>query len=150
VAENGRYVDLSPLVPSDITVKLQVDGPEYLIPGDIPVPSMLTFLELENELEEVSNDDGEAIAGVIREMYDKLLELFQERQPDLEELPIHLPQIPTLIREVQALYNGADKDVEERPTPAQSRTRSPRSSRPSRAKASRAKPRSGTRSSKTS
>lgn len=100
----ARIIDLDVLAPDDLQVTLH--GETYLLPGDIPVPTML---DLERGMLAISTAaDQEASVDALEQLHDVVLDLFRIRQPGLEDLPLGLNQTVAL---VQGLYQGeADGD----------------------------------------
>jgi hypothetical protein len=149
----SRVVDLDALTGGGLEVVL--GGEKYDLPGDIPMPTMLMFLELEQRLEETPADNVTEVAALLREMYDEILGLFQEANfetiddPDeegqqievpVQRIPISMRQVPVLIRQVQAIYNEGLGDAAP-PPQAEPRTRSRKSSPRSKASSAKAKAR---------
>jgi hypothetical protein len=124
----GRLIDLDALTEGEIEV--QLGGEVYKLPPDIPIPTMLTFFELEAALKDADTDED--VAGLLRELYEEMLETFRMEQPDLERLPISLKQVPVLLREIQAIYNTGIGEKAQADADRPTRTRSRKSSPPSR------------------
>jgi hypothetical protein len=119
----GVFIDLDAVARPDVRVGL--GGNEYTLPGDIPVPTMLRFMDLQSEWGELEGKaDAQDVSRLLGEMYDEVLALFQQRQPELERIDVSDRQIVSLLRQVMGLY---EEPLEERPTKTQPR----RNSRPS-------------------
>jgi hypothetical protein len=82
-----RIIDLDTVIPEDIIVRL--NGEDYPLPGDIPVPDFLAISRATERLEE----DPE----VAEELYEHILGLFRVRRPDLESVPMGARQLMTLV-----------------------------------------------------
>lgn len=63
--------------------KVILDGVEYVLPGDLPIDLYIEMAEAERRFDE---DDADDLA-ILKSLRDRVLELFQFHQPDLEELP---------------------------------------------------------------
>lgn len=99
------FIDLDEVILADHKVRLA--GREYLLPGDLPVEQMLG---LSHAWDQLSTREGEEHSGdeLVRDLYDRALELFRVRQPDLESLPIGVVSIGRLIA---GLYGGLDDEA---------------------------------------
>lgn len=97
-----RIINLDEVIPEGITVVM--NGEDYALPGDIPVPM---FLDMSNVMDKLQS--GEAAEEDLERLYDLALELFQSEDPSIESLPIGPKRLGALI--VQ-LYAG-----DEEPTP---------------------------------
>lgn len=104
-------IDFSPFAPKDLTVVL--DGQEYAVPGDIPIPTVAKLVSGAEALDEAQGDDA---YQQITALYDELLALFRIRQPDLDSLPIGARMLRPVI---WALLNPAlitdEEDAEDPP-----------------------------------
>ena len=107
-----RFIDLDEIVPDDIHVRL--NGEIYRLPGDIPVPDRLRFELL---LERITDrSDPRAANEASREAYERLLAMFQARQPTMENIPVGWERLLPLILEV--FYGDAEQqEVEKVPPP---------------------------------
>lgn len=107
----ARIIDLDDVIPDDITVK--TGGVDYKLPADIPVPDYLAIVRAAQTWDDASGEDQ---LSATDDLYQRVLELFQYRQPSLDKLPVGLAQ---LVRLVVSLY-GVDSDEDEAadPTPA--------------------------------
>lgn len=107
-----KIVDLDAAVPENLAVKC--GGEIYDLPGDIPIPD---YIEIERLVETLNDPEAEGSGQErLQELYGRVLELFQIKQPDLEKLPIGPRRLGVL---VVSLYSGgaeAEDDDEERPT----------------------------------
>ena len=141
----AKLIDLDPLVPDDIEFRYQ--GESYFVRGDITVERALRLLKLlgdldepapphdapKKDLDEYEDRQGKSLLALEQE----LLDLFQERQPELEELPVGIRGVAEVtIALLTALGVVQEKAVEPDPsrpaarrgTPAGARKKSPRSS----------------------
>jgi hypothetical protein len=98
----ARLVDLDDVVGPDIDVRL--NGQTYLLPPDCPVEIWLAITD---------PPDGDNRAQTVW-MQGKVLELFQIRQPALEELPqMGMAQLQSIIA---LAYVRQDDDAETEPS----------------------------------
>jgi hypothetical protein len=97
----ARIIDLDEIAPEDIVVRC--NGVEYPLPGDVPIPDWLAIVAAAEVFE--ASEDPDATEA----LYERVLHLFQVRNPGLEELPIGIRQTVALIF---SLY-GADIEPEE-------------------------------------
>lgn len=106
-----KIVDLDAAVPENLGVRC--GGVVYDLPGDIPIPD---YIEIERLVEALNDPEAEGSGQErLQELYARVLELFQIKQPDLTELPIGPRRLGVL---VVSLYSGAEEVEEERPTRA--------------------------------
>lgn len=88
------------------------DGKTYLLPGDLPV-------ELYLWINRLNSGDPELLEMTELEMVEKLhqevLELFQQRQPDMQRLPLSVPQLIRLIPKVYGQTAEAGDEGERPP-----------------------------------
>lgn len=75
---------------------VQLDGKRYKLPADLPAPLFL-------KLAAGSADDFSA--ETVRELYEDVLALFRVHQPDMDDLPVGMVQMYTIIPRV---YMGSD------------------------------------------
>lgn len=112
----ARKLDLDSLQPDDIALGFR--GKEYLMPGAIPVPTIMRFLRLQHRVEETKGKSdkevGEVLEGILREVTESgdpntpgIMELLRERQPDLETLPFSMDDVLEIIT-----FLIADQNVE--------------------------------------
>jgi hypothetical protein len=134
----ARIIDLDLIAPPDILVRCQ--GVEYPLPGDVPIPDWLGIVEAAERFE--TSDDPDATG----DLYDRVLHLFQVRNPDLGELPIGIRQVVALIF---GLYGTEPEPVEEDavPPPQGSVPKTTRSPRSTRARSAKKTPTTASRSS---
>lgn len=71
-------------------IKAKIGGEVYTLPGDIPAP-------LYAQLIATQTDGVDAGPGNTRRLYDELLVMFREHQPDLERLPIGIREMTNVI-----------------------------------------------------
>lgn len=103
-------VDLSTVaVNAPKTVRLTPDGPVYRLPGDIPAPLYLKLRSYDGREDDL--DDDQAVG----EIYAELLSLFKLFQPELETLPLSIPQ---LLAAIPLIYGGATVEDVRPPQPA--------------------------------
>lgn len=121
----ARIIDLDVAAPDDVEVVAH--GETYLLPGDIPVPDYLAIVKASEALDEA---EGEGALEAAERLYERVLDLFRVRQPDMDRLPVGMGQ---LVRLIQSLY-GVEPDPQ---TPSrQAGTRSGTRARKTKAKAS--------------
>lgn len=121
-----KIVDLDVVAPETFGVK--IDGEIYQLPGDIPIPDYIEIERLTNGL----TDENDPTS--IRDLYERVLDLFRIHQPELEELPIGPMRLGALV--VQLYAGGIEEDEEERPTKPRG-TRSTSRKRQTRSRSSR-------------
>lgn len=97
-----RIINLDAAVPEAITVV--IDGENYELPGDIPIPD---FIEIERLMKQLG-DPETAGAETLEALYDCVLGIFQVKQPDIEELPIGPQRLGSLVFQLYA--GAADED----------------------------------------
>lgn len=121
-------VDLDALAPAPKRVRLA--GKVWLLPGDMPMP-----LFMRTQGYEARVAAGEDEASMLLELQGEILELFQVHQPKLTGLPqIGLVQ---LLKALGQIYGGVPPGEVTPPNRAarRARTRTPSSTRPTRARA---------------
>lgn len=130
-----KIIDLDAAVPSSMGVR--INGKVYEVPGDIPIPQFLEIERLTRALD--SPEEGEG-GRTLEQLYEVVLDLFREKDPDIEDLPIGPHRLGALV--VQ-LYSGAadadagDEGDGDRPTrPRRSGTRSTSKARRKRSRGS--------------
>lgn len=100
------FIDLDDIILDDHEVKL--GGTIYRLPGDLPIEQMVGISRAWERMNSgIGRDGGD---DLVDDLYRRVLELFQVRQPDLEELPIGVLAIARLI---VRLYGSLD-DAPER------------------------------------
>jgi hypothetical protein len=108
----ARLINVDEILGSDIEVELK--GEVYVLPSDLPIELYLALTDPAN-----ADLDPRDLAG---HLYDKILDLFRYRRPDLRTLPIGLND---LVKLVPAIYNQASDDDAgddgERPTTRRTR-----------------------------
>lgn len=124
-----KIIDLDAAVPDSIGVKC--DGEIYELPGDIPIPRFLEIERLVNKL----NSPEETDAGTLERLYEMVLDLFREGDPDIEELPIGPHRLGALV--VQLYSSAADADDEGGQRPTKGGTRSTSKTKTKRSRGSR-------------
>lgn len=129
-----QIIDLDQAVPESLIVKL--GGKRYKLPGDIPIPDYLAIQRLSNSITEAAGEaDGEQVAQVMEELYERVLELFRIEQPDLEELPLGPQRLGALVVAIYTRAAEEDADATDPPT-RRAGTRSSSSRRKSRSRSS--------------
>jgi hypothetical protein len=94
-----QIVELDDLVPDDVVFRYR--DKEHSIPGDIDVETTFRLLKLFKRAAEVEeSDDLDAKEQVNIEVRDALLGLFQQRDPDLAELPFGVIAFRHVLSEV--------------------------------------------------
>ena len=123
-----RLVDLDELVGADVEVKL--DGERYRLPSDCPVELWLAITAPEAQ-------EGDERQQTLY-LQDRVLELFQVRQPNLTSLPpMGLVQLKLLIQMAYIRDDGDEAEAAQaRPTTRRTRggTSKPRASKSTRAR----------------
>jgi hypothetical protein len=135
--------DLDVLVAPDRRIKL--DGREWKVPGDPPVPWLLTYQRAQERF--MASDDDPEIdsADALLELRDSVIELLLLRQPDDEEVitkAIDTLGLSVLMASVELIYrseieedvpgDNADEPAEadaSRPTPRSTTRKPPTTSR---------------------
>lgn len=131
----ARIIDLDLIAPPGVTVRK--DGIEYQLPGDPPIHVWLAVIDAYDQWAAADGNEANEALGCF---HDRMLDLFQIENPDLEMLPFG----PAGMFEVlSGFYGGVDEDEPDPPraekAPSTTRTRNGRAS-------SAAKPRTTTRS----
>lgn len=85
-----RIIDLDELAPADLVVRK--NGVEYKLPGDPAIDVWLRLVEAGDAF--MAPEGGREELRVFR---DRMLDLFQIHQPDLEELPFGIPGMYALL-----------------------------------------------------
>jgi hypothetical protein len=106
-----RVIDLDTVLSEDVIVRLE--GKEYQLPGDVPVPMWLRISQAADAFRESLNDDSTGSDTLI-DLYRAVLPLFQIYQPDLEEIPMSGRKLLALIF---GLYDSDEDPVEAEPDP---------------------------------
>lgn len=88
----ARIIDLDELAPEDLTVRK--DGREYTLPGDPPIDVWLRLVEAGDTFMAAKGEDSQKTLEVFRQ---RMLELFQIRQPTMTELPFGVPGMYALL-----------------------------------------------------
>ena len=102
-----RIIDLDVLTPVGPIVRK--DGIDYKLPGDPPMELWLAIVDANHSFQAVSAMDGPEARDALQLFHDRLLELFQIEQPDLQELPFGLPGMWAVL----AGFYGASLDDDE-------------------------------------
>lgn len=112
----SRFLDLDAVVIPDLEV--QLGGETYRVAGSPDVPRMLRWLTFQDRFAAAAEDnaDDQDAIGLLQEIYDDLLDLFREHQPDLEKLPIRQEQIMPLFEALFDASAGEEKVPPTRPT----------------------------------
>lgn len=111
----SRFIDLDAVVVPDLEVQLK--GEIYRCPGSPDVPRMLRWISYQERFEKAS--EREAVE-LLREIYEDLVDLFREYQPNLESLPIRQEQIMPLF---EGLFDSFAGEEEVPPTKPRQRSR---------------------------
>lgn len=138
----SNITHLDELVPNDIV--FEFDGKQYTAPGDPLVPLVYKLLRVYNDANLIQtrglDDDGqvvdmeqmasldekEAADGSIQQV---LLELFQQRMPDLEALPFGQTAFQAVLRRLLLAYGLLVIVDPPKPRPKQEKRTVPRSRR---------------------
>lgn len=117
-------VDLDALAP--IPKRAKLGGKWHKLPGDMPFPLFLRIQGYEARVEK-----GEDEGGLLSELSDELLKLFQVHQPTMKVLPEI--GVTVLLQALGAIYGGA---VGEAPAPNRAtrrqKTKTPSATKPRR------------------
>lgn len=112
--------DLDVLAADPRDVKLA--GKIYLVPGDLPIPTMLRLERYSQRMAELAADTAddagaaqEAQKEAVLSLYEEILALFQVYQPDLTEIPIQMPQLVGIVNRIY----GDDEEAEDPENPTQ-------------------------------
>lgn len=89
-------------------VQVRIRGDVFTLPGDVPAP-------LYAKLILVSGQGGDAGQETAADLYDELLTVFRQHQPDLARLPLGLNEMTTV---VGYIYGGAHDQDEDTPAGA--------------------------------
>lgn len=89
-------VDAAGILTKPIQVKLAEQV--YTLPGDVPAPLFARLIEIERT---------GATADEIQQLYDELLALFRQHQPELERLPVGVHE---MVHVVGFIYSGDHGD----------------------------------------
>lgn len=117
----ARIVDLSNLVPEDIQVRLEKDGPLYALPPDIPIPD---YLEMARVIEGLDETDPAETMNQLEDLYERVMDLFRIRNPDIEDLPIGPRRLGELILRLYGEAEGVEEKPARPPRPAGTRSSS--------------------------
>lgn len=127
--------DLDALAPTPKQVR--IGGVIYALPGDMPLELFIKVNAFDQRLK-AGEDEGQ----VVEELYDEVLALFQEHQPDMDSLPRGVG-LTGLLGLVVGTYSGQGQDddaagAEGKPPAGRgsTKTRPPAARRQARAKAS--------------
>lgn len=97
------FIDLDDVLLDDHQVR--IGGEIYLLPGDLPIEQMLGLSRAWERMSTgIGGKDGD---DLVDDLYQRVLELFRVRQPDLQELPIGVLAVARLI---VRLYGGLDDE----------------------------------------
>lgn len=109
-----KLVDLDKLVSPDI--KVRIGGHDYVVPGDLPADLYLEINQRAQEAGDLSEFEG------IKDLHERVLNLFRYRQPDLTEIPgVSLKQLLLAIGEIYG-DGGEEETVEPARPPRQKRS----------------------------
>jgi hypothetical protein len=113
----AEIVDLDALVPDDIEFKYQ--GKTYTLPGDIETERVFQLFKLFRELldaQQGTDVDPEDVVAAVANVKRVLLELFQQRDPELKEVPFGVSALPIVMqRLLQRLGVNVSEDGEASP-----------------------------------
>jgi hypothetical protein len=126
---SARIIDLSSLVPEDIQVRLEKDGELYPLPPDIPIPD---YLAIAGAIETLDQGAPAEAVDKLGDIYDRVMDLFRIRTPDIEDLPIGPRRLGELIIQVYGEVDATEeKSAARPPRRAGTRSSSPRPRRKS-------------------
>ena len=142
----AEIIDLDELVPDDIVFKYR--GQQYTMAGDIDTETVFRLFRMYAEFAE-ENEDADAAERTTIKVKEFLLQLFQQRMPDLEALPFGVKSMPLVMQQVlSGLGVDATADPPPPPPPAPGGKTSTKRTRTGAAAKTRTSPRSrGSRSS---
>ena len=122
-------IDLDAFVKPDIRVRLHEQ--DYRLPGDPQTDILLRITALFQALSD-TDGDIDRVLELREELAEQVLYLFQERQPDLDDIRLSDEQVLELVSKLMDYYASAREEAADatRPT-APSRTKTSRSSRAS-------------------
>jgi len=141
----AKLIRLNEVLPQDLEVEIEVAGKlqRFVLPGDLTTVQIFGLIELFQEAlkaEEVEDTAAQIVAmrDAAAKLDTYLLDLFKERQPDMERLPFGRVGSRALVAEILTNFGfsmlGPDTpDDEPDPTPGKPKPkRSPRSTGSSR------------------
>jgi hypothetical protein len=139
-----RIIDLDVIAPIGVTVRK--NGTDYHLPGDPPVSLWLSIIDANDQWAACTGPDAN---DALQLFHDRMLELFQLENPELEELPFG----PAGMFAVLSGFYGNSLDEEPEPGPpgadeAASMTKTTRGRASSPAKRAPRKPATRSRSSR--
>jgi hypothetical protein len=88
--------------------KVILDGQEFILPGDLPIDLYIEMAEAERRFEDEDADD----LAILKSLRDRVLELFQFHQPDLQELP-RSAGFRQILQLVGTVYRSGGGDTDE-------------------------------------
>lgn len=113
-----EIIDLDDLLEKPKRVKLA--GKVYTLPPEIPAPLYLQMKAANQAREE--GVDSPAEQDRVEIVYGEVLELFQQHQPELEELPVGIVQVFRIIPRVY-MAEESDAAPKAKPKPRTTRAR---------------------------
>ncbi len=108
----ARIIDLDEVLPADVVVR--IEGAEYPLPADVPVPDYLAIARLIDELESAEAQEQSPVDR-LEELYERVLDLFRLKTPDLKELPLGPRRLGELVLQIygeepdEPAANGAER-----------------------------------------
>lgn len=98
----AEIINLDELVPEDVIFKYQ--GKEYVLPGDISTEAVFKLFKFFREMlaaqkpaEGEDDIDTKEVEDSVKKLKAELLSLFQERDPDLKEVPFGVSSMPIVM-----------------------------------------------------
>lgn len=114
----AQIINLNELVPEDIIIQYGTPIVDYRLPGDMDVEAVFRLFEMFRALS-VTEGDGDEVFDQLKTRFGdirlELLRLFQQRQPELTELPFGIRGTGALLRVI--LGQLGVNVTEETPTP---------------------------------
>ena len=119
-----KITDLSDLLSEDKHVRFRPGGKVYVLPGDIPAELFLEIqMEAERESEQIEQGETPDAGRAIITLRERLLELFQARNPDMDKLPEEIT-LPQLLQMIARVYGGEEPQETTPDRPSKGGTRS--------------------------
>lgn len=129
-----KFVDLDKIVSPDIRTK--VGGHKYVLPGDMPAD---LYLEVNARAQE---DEATTDYESIRDLHERVVELFRYKQPDLKTIPgMSLRQLFSAVGEIYGPGDGDSEDAEESKPVRPRQRKSSGGATPSKSRTARTRPR---------
>lgn len=102
-----RIIDLDKIAPPDVVIV--ADGQEYRLPGD---PPLAVWLPLVDAAETYNDSEGAETQEALKDFADRMLTLFQVRDPGLQVLPLGSQQLFAVLRAIYDTDLGEERPVD--------------------------------------